>query len=362
MNALPPIPTPLALRWREFRIRILPVVCFAAALGCAGYIWRQELAVPALVGQVEPVQADVRCYKSGMLAELTVTRFQNVKAGDPVGQVLVTDPKVLASSLAVIQADIEMLRVGMQPIAARQRTAMDYSQLRLDWMRQRAQLATVRVNLQLAGTEFRRTEELFKDKIVSERVYEQAKAAQERLQKEVDELSQLVDEQARNFEQLQITNGVEISKVSDAPLRAAIAAQESKLRLTEAELSPIILKAPVDGTVSMIYHRSGEAVSAGEPIVAVAAFNAVRIVGYLRPPIISEPKVGTRVVVRARGWRRETGSAQIMEVGTQFETIAPALQSPMKLANIELGLPIGVSIPRNLKIRPGELVDLTLVP
>jgi hypothetical protein len=45
-----------------------------------------------------------------------------------------------------------------------------------------------------------------------------------------------------------------------------------------------------------------------------------------------------------------------------LETIAPALLPPIKFANVELGLPLGISLPANLKIRPGELVDLTLLP
>src|ERR1039458_5838383 len=135
---------------------------------------------------------------------------------------------------------------------------MDYSQLRLDWMRQRAQLAMARANLQFADVDFHRTEELFKDKIVSERAYDQAKTSQGRLQREVEELGRLVDEQGSNLEHLQITNTTEISKVTDEPLRAAIAAQDSKLRLTEAELSPITLRAPTDGMVDVIYHRVGE--------------------------------------------------------------------------------------------------------
>jgi len=37
------------------------------------------------------------------------------------------------------------------------------------------------------------------------------------------------------------------------------------------------------------------------------------------------------------------------------------LQGVVKFATVELGLPIGISLPSNLKIRPGELVDLTLL-
>jgi hypothetical protein len=69
-----------------------------------------------------------------------------------------------------------------------------------------------------------------------------------------------------------------------------------------------------------------------------------------------------RVQVRTRGPHRETGAAKVLEIGTQLETIAPALLPPIKFANVELGLPLGISLPANLKIRPGELVDLTLLP
>jgi multidrug resistance efflux pump len=145
-------------------------------------------------------------------------------------------------------------------------------------------------------------------------------------------------------------------------LRAAIAVQESKLRLTEAELSPITLRAPVDGMVNLIFHRTGEAIMAGEPIVTIAAYDSVRIVSYIRAPVMNEPSVGTRVEVRSRGPRREVGFANIVEVGTQLENIVPALAAPVKFSAVELGLPISVSLPSNLRIRPGELVDIVLLP
>src|SRR6266446_4674263 len=187
MSAPKLIPIPFRQRLHDVRLRLVPAIVFCAAVVAMAFLWKNYVSAPTLVGQAETYQANVSCYKPGTLAQLDVARFQKVKLGDPVGQVLVTDPKILASSLSVIQAEIEMLRVGLKPIAAQQRTAMDYSQLRLDWMRQRAQLAMARVNLQLAESDFHRIEELFKDKIVSQRSFEQAKASQDRLRGEVDE-------------------------------------------------------------------------------------------------------------------------------------------------------------------------------
>jgi multidrug resistance efflux pump len=355
------IPIPLPQRWRNARQQILPALVFVSALGLVGLLWKDHTASRVMIGQAEPVLSNVSCYKPGVLAELNVTRFQKVKAGDPIGKIMVADPKILTSSLAVIQAEIESLRANMRPVAFQQHNAMNYDQLRLDWMKQRTQLAAARVNLELAGTEFRRTDELFKDKIVAERVYDQAKAGRDRLKSEVENLTNLVDEGEKNIQMLQLTNSNELSKVSIDPLRAAIAVQESKLHLTEAELSPITVYAPIDGIISTIFHRAGESVTPGQPIVSVATLNPVRIVGYLRPPISDEPKPGMEVEVRTRGLPRTVGLAHIVEVGTQLEAVPAILLGPMKLANTELGLPVEINLPASLKIRAGELVDIVLL-
>lgn len=357
------IPTPWPQRWRDLRQRFLPVLVFIAGLSGVALLWKNQTATQVIVGQAEPVLSNVSCYKPGVLAELKVNRFQRVKAGDPIGRVMVTEPRILASSLAVIQAEIESLRANMRPVSLQQHNAMNYDQLRLDWMKQRTQLAAARVNLELAGTEFHRTEELFKDKIVSERVFDQAKAGRDRLQDEVENLNKLVEEGEKNIEMLQLTNSKQISAISIDPLEAAIAVQESKLHLTEAELSPITVIAPIDGIVSTIFHRAGESITPGQPIVSVATLNPVRIVGYLRPPINDEPKPGMKVEVRTRTLPRAIGEAHIMEVGTQLEAVPPTLLGPMKMANTELGLPVEISLPESIKIkiRAGELVDIVLL-
>ena len=352
------IPIPLDQRWRDARIRLIPAFVFGFALIAVAILWKDYVAAPTMVGQVEPIQVNVTSYKPGMLSQVNVKRFQTVKAGEPVGQILGNDPKVLASSLALVQSEIEMLRISLKPAALQQGTASNYDHL-LDWMRERAQLAMARVNLQYSGAEFHQMEELARDKIVSQWVLEQAKSAQDRMQNEVDALIKVVKEEEGLAKPVRSVENLEVSHLLEDPLRAAIAVQESKLRLTEAELGPLTLRAPVDGMVSRVFHHSGEAIAAGDPILTIDASNSVRIVGYLRPPILNEPVVGMTVDVRTRGPRREMGSAKIIEVGTQMETITPPLVPSGKLASAELGLPVGISLPENLKTIPGELVDVT---
>src|SRR3989440_292397 len=364
MNPLPVIPTPPAQRWREFRFRAFPILAFFGVLLVLTTMWRQYVTPPTMVGQVEPITAYVTSPKPGTLAQLNLARMQRVKSGDPVAQVIITDPKVLTSSLAVIQAEIQLLRVNLQPVIDQQRYAINYDRLRLDWLSQRVDLATARVKLQLAENDLRRASELFKDKIVSEKVFDQMKTARDKFQAEVEERTKLVAELEQNLQSAKLHEDT-AGSASKPPspqdvLQASIAVQEEKLRLTEAELSPLTLRAPMDGVVSVINHRSGEAIAVGEPVVTLSALSAVRIVGYLRQPIVVEPAVGMSVEVRARSLKRAIGRGKIEQVGTQLEPIDPALLPPSSFRTPVLGLPVVVSLPPELKLLPGELVDLAI--
>lgn len=226
-----PIPTPFSRRLLEIRQRYLPGVVFGGCALLVVVLWQKNLAVPALVGQAEPVVANVSSFRPGVLAELNVKRFQAVKAGDLLGKVLVPD---------------------------------------------------------------------------------------------------------------------EDSGPATAPGH-------------ESKHAPIILRAPMDGVVTAIHNHPGEAVIAGSAIVSIATLHPVRIVGYMRSPNLDAAKVGMKVQVRTRDLKRAVGRAEVLEVGTQLETVPPALASPIKLANLEFGLPVDISLPPNLAIRPGELVDVMLL-
>ncbi len=356
-----PIRIPWSRRWQDARMRLVPLVIFGAALCSVVALWRERVAAPTMIGQAEPVLSNVSSHKAGVLTELRVNRFQRVKAGDPIGEVWVANPAVLTASIAVIQADIEMLRTSLTPILRQQHNALSYNNLRLNYMRQRTELAMAKASLQEARTQYERMEQLYKDGIIAQRRFEDAQTDKQRLEQQVLELTQLVEEQAKAFPQLQLTNSTELSVVTEDPIRKAIEAQEAKLQLTEAELAPVPLKASMDGIVTTIYHRSGESVTAGQPIVSIATLYPTRIVGYLRPPIVDEPAVDMRVEVRTRGLQRATGQAKILEVGTQLEPIPATLLGAMKLAGVETGLPIEISVPPHLKIRAGEQVDLVLI-
>src|SRR5437899_6277413 len=116
-DPLPPIPTPMLQRWREFRIRVMPLLFFLVLAGASVFLWKQ-VAVPPMVGVgfAETNIAAVAAPLSGIVSQMTVKRFQQVKAGEPICQLVLKDPKIIAAELAVIETQIQLIRIENQPV------------------------------------------------------------------------------------------------------------------------------------------------------------------------------------------------------------------------------------------------------
>lgn len=362
MPSLEPIPTSATVRTREFRSRILPKLIFGIVLLVIVVLWWLYLSAPVLVGQVEPITTYVNSPKAGILQELKLIRLQRVKAGDPIAIVTTTDPKVAQASLAVIRAEIELLKVNLEPEMAEQRYAIQFDRLRLDAMSQRVELASSKVKLAQSESDLRRAEALARGKIVSDSSYEQTRATRDKLLADVQERTRLVMEMDKSLESHEIKEGT-VNKLPGPQdiLNASIAVQEAKLALTEAETKPVTLYAPVDGVVNMINRRPGEAITAGEPIATITALTSDHIVGYIRQPITVHVANGMTVEVQARSFNRPIGKGTIVHVGTQLEPINPLLLVTSAASTTPvLGLPLEISLPQGLKLAPGEVVDLAL--
>jgi multidrug resistance efflux pump len=384
MKGVKPIPTPARLRWREFRIRVIPGLVYASVLAASAWIWVRHVTPPQLVGEVEIVRTQVNSTRAGRLADLKVEQFQPVKAGQMLGQVVTTDPEVLSGTLAVIRAELELIRAQADPLLTRERAGVDFERWRLDWMEQRVELAASRVRLQYAEAEANRITQLYESKtgIVSKDEYDQILNNRDILRKEIAERETLVAETQAAMNQFRLADlqktaasTVTNTPTSD-PFQASLALQESKLRLTEAELKPLPLIAPVDGVISAVYRRSGENVAPGDPILTITARQSRRILAFVIPPVRREPTVGMSMEVVKRTGRRETALAQVTHVGSFMDAVPTSLLAPVNLRTIgldnrpdnaaagavQIGLPVVLTLPPELDLRPGELVDLRWVP
>jgi multidrug resistance efflux pump len=359
-DRLTPIPTPPARLWRQLRLQYLPVVVFAAGLVTATMIWTRWVAPPTLIGEAESVRAEVRSTHAGMITDLKIDLLQPVTAGQIIGHVT-GDPKVLEASLAVLRAEIEVLRTTFSPVVDQQRMVYDFDRLQLDWLGKRVELASLQGQLVQAESTLVRVTALHQSKMVPDERFEEAKISRDALAAQVKaatELVQQLEPRARG-----INKDLPTPTPADG-LRAAVKQKEEELRLLEAQLGPAPLVAPIDGIVTLQHRRASEAVVAGDSIVQISANHSDRIVGFLRQPLTLEPKPGMTVEVRTRTFQRQIAHATVAQVGRQFEPISPsllvAMRLPVSAVPTEFGLRLHITAPAGLALKPGEHVDLTL--
>ncbi len=360
MSAPARIPIPPRQHWREFRLRFLPVIVFSLAVAGLAALWRNHVDGTTVTGQAEARQVTVGPSKAGLLTQLNVHRFQNVRAGDVLGEILPADPKVVAGTLALIQSKIESLRAA----GAAQSAGTNDDMPVLDWLQDRSKLAMAKSSLKHVSSDFpprrpskedRDGEDSEKPPVKTHEKHESRTHGKEEagsLRHQLEARDKLID---------RLESGGAMAGGPEARLRPLLALIEAELRKAEEDLIPIKLTAPMDGMVDQVSRHAGEAVGQGDAVITIAAPNPERIIGYLREPIALEPKVGMLVIVRTRGPGRKSGVAKIIDIGTQFEPVGVAFMPATRTTNTELGLPIAVSLPPDLSIRGGELLDLKLV-
>lgn len=359
-DRLPPIPTPAGQVWRQIRLQYLPILIFGLGLAGAATIWTQWVAPPTLVGEAEAIRAELRSAQAGTLARLEADLLQPVTAGQVLGYVYVSRPEILDASLAMIRAEIEVMRTTLDPVMSQQRAVLDFDRLRLDWMSKRVELASLEGSLHQHESTLARSSRLHASKMITDEEYDLARNARDTVAAQVKAQAELI----KRLEPSMKNSDLSKPESTAQGLQAAIQHKLEELRLLEAQLGPVPLVAPIDGVITLIHRQTGEAVAVAEPILQISATRAKRIVGFMRLPVSTEPKPGMTVEVRTRRHQRVAGIAQITHVGAQLEPISPTLLALMRLPITtipsEFGLRVMVTPPEGLALLPGEPVDLIL--
>jgi len=355
MDSLPPIPTPLSQRWREFRIQFLPLIIFSCVVGVVVVLWRQSGLSGYMTGVAEGVRSIVTSPQAGSIDQLHVQPYQVVQAGDPIAILLPRDPD---AQLGLLQSELQIARLRFQPSVA-ERNVMNFEQIRVDLLQTKTELAMARVNLARAENEVRRNTPLFQEKLVSEDVYDVSVKTRDMYQAEVDAKGDAIAEIERRMKELQ---PLASPSVASTPTIDSMQEVLNRLEQTQRKVAtnwgPFVLRAPISGMVSVVHRRQGEFVVDGEPLLVINSQWADRIVGYLRQPYGMDPQVGMSVHVATREQKSRKFWSEISQVGAQMETITNSLAFIRQGSLVDSGLPVVVEIPKGLKIRPGEALDL----
>jgi len=147
-----------------------------------------------------------------------------------------------------------------------------------------------------------------------------------------------------------------------APLNAEKKTFQAMIDKIDSQIKTLTIKAPFSGKVAMIHVAPGQSVTAGDPIVTIAASQSEFIVTYVRQNQRFHPHPNDDVEIRTRTSPILVRTAKIQDIGAQVEMVpAHQLRDPKSQ---EWGTPVRIAVPQDLAamLRPGELVDIRFPP
>ncbi|MEX2141193.1 MAG: hypothetical protein WD894_18150 [Pirellulales bacterium] len=394
MRDLPKIPVPWSQRWRTVRVRTLPVLVFALAVGGTAYLWNRQLVMTQAVGEVYGRRIDLAVQYDGVLLDSPYRSwklYDRVNAGDLLAQL---DERPTLALIDTVRQELKQARGELAAAEEEFRTTQDdreFERLRearelaIDIENRRLEIADRKTLLAQARMELARQQPRLE-------VVDRLMAKDTRLMNELDtlEVRRLRDVAQATIEgheqyiaaaeallasavarQNRQTTAVkaDLDRVLN-PLRAALEYQSARIRELEVILPALEIRSPIAGyivpttlssnaPVQPIAAMPGQQVRAGTVLFTVAAEEPEYIVSYVRPTQRLQPEVGMTVAVRPRHGN-QIAHATIDRVGPQVELVPSHQVRDQRVT--EWGLPVRIQVPRVLQLRPGELVDLKFLP
>jgi HlyD family secretion protein len=359
---------------------MLPVLIFGGAVVVAVWLWGRHFGLPLTVGEVQAMRVDAVAPVDGRLVQVSdklPDLFDTVQAEQVVARV---DSQAAATTWARMQSDLARLRVslagfvinttvaGDKALQTRlqeaRSLALDIEKLRLGIVEREGQIETDRAEVARLAERIKAAQELVAKGLDSGLTLRDLQMQRDVVQKRVEATQKALEEtrgqKASCEERLGKFSATEVADAEKLlePIRDAVLAQAQLLQDVKRQIQSLEIRAPFAGTITAIHAWPGQNVRAGTPILTIAATQGRYIVSFVRQEQRVVPEVGMAVDVRVRSMPRRSFRSVIEEVGPQLEPIpAHHLRDP-KVP--EWGLPVRITKPGDLTVRPGELLDVVI--
>lgn len=316
-----------------------------STFGAAGALLRSGEAPPA-PGFAEEGRRSVGTVERGRVAELHVEAGDLVRAGEPLARL---DPALLDREIAALEAAAEAAASRARSRADRVVRAADDARTRLAEARGEAALAQARL-----GT-LRRA--LGDQQSLVERGLDGGERASE-LQADLSE----AEAEARAAEALVASLSVggppaSLSAEASARVEADAALREADvLRARRAELE---LRSPIEGRVAMVWHRPGDAVEPGEPVVDIVPLRAERAVACVDARVARTLQPDQPAIVEDLAGYGSV-AARIVAVGPAWQEADPRCR--LTLYQPGWVLPVSLALEGGAELAPGAPISVRWLP
>lgn len=273
------------------RYRNIVALGLAVAAGVGGsLLWRSAQSTP-VVGVVRATEIRVAPEVGGQLAAIKVQKGAQVRAGDVVAEL-----SALELTAAVAQARAALAAA----VASRDHVYAGIRKEEIDSLG--AEVAKAKARVEYKELQLTRTSELARTNYDTQQALDQ-------VQKDLASARADVDEAEANYAAAKTGPTKDELAIADARVEAATSA----LAVLERRLDKTILRAPAGGVVTEIVAEVGEAIRAGQPVLAIEENGKQWLSFNVREDLLHGLTVGTQVDVLRQG-AQETTPAIVTEL------------------------------------------------
>ena len=260
---------------------------------------------------------------SGYVAEVRVNDNQRVKKGDTL---VVLDNRDLKIKLEQTEAALQTAQSNLGAAKASTSAATaNIATSRASVSTIDAQIETAKVNVWRATQDYNRYANLIKDHSVTEQQYEQALAAKQTAERQLQVL------QEQKAQAAQQTNAV-ASQSNATSSQIGVASSIIKQRQVDVDdaklnLSYAVITAPADGLVSKINVQPGQFVQSGQSLFSIVLNNDIWVVGNFKETQFDKMKIGQKVSVHIDAFPDHDFDAKLTSfspaTGSSFALLPP---------------------------------------
>lgn len=309
-------------RNKVFLIILILLIIAGAWFGISKYTYAQhheETDDAHVEANISPVIPRV----GGYVEEVRVNDNQRVKKGDTL---MILDTRELKLKLEQAEAALATAKSNLN--AAKTTTSAASANIAIS----RAAVATIdaqieaaKVNVWRATQDYERYSNLIKDHSITQQQYEQALAAKQTAQRQLQVL------QEQKAQAAQQTNAV-ASQSNATSSQIGIASSVIKQREVDVEnaklnLSYAVITAPANGLVSKVNVQPGQFVQPGQSVFSIVRGNEVWVVANFKETQLNKMKIGQKASVHIDAFPGRDFEAKLTSfspaTGSSFALLPP---------------------------------------
>lgn len=260
---------------------------------------------------------------AGYVREVKVKDNEMVKKGDTL---LILDDrdyrlKLEEAEAALLTAESNLSSARATTNAARANIATSQASVgTVD-----AQIEAAKVNVWRTTQDYQRYANLIKDHSITQQQYEQALAAKQIAEKQLDILQEQKKQAAQQTNAVAVQSTATSQQIGVAS--SAIRQRQVEVDAAKLNLSYTVVVAPDDGLVSKITVQPGQYLQAGQALFSIVHSDRVWVVANFKETQLNKMKEGQKVIVTADAFKNHAFEARLASfspaTGSTFALLPP---------------------------------------